>query len=350
MKKPGMMTSKQDYEYDNFNNLAANFLKNNKTEYKREEGYRYMANWYLDTKPDIFGIPIQANTPTWRSSSPPPEQSFAQLRQFSGTRMAKDRTLVSNYTDYNYDEKFAELVKGKRIAYVCPSPHLRGKKMGKKLDSYDLVVRVNQNYHMDEEDWEDYGRRTDILMSCLNINKLKALEETRDVREPPYEVSFMEALQYIICPQVSMWDVGRVDDFLESTGRPWHNACDGWVLKLFNEVGTVVNTGLIGVMTLLNYDIEEIYVTGMSFFNMNTFGKVYYNKYHDEALKQNRFNTTEDRHPTPDSLRMDIHHQEPQIDYFHRMIKYHYLRKLTLDDYLLENFQDSVKWVEETKK
>ena len=34
---------------------------------------------------------------------------------------------------------------------------------------------------------------------------------------------------------------------------------------------------------LLNYDIEELFVTGMTFFNMNTFGNVYYDKYHDEA-------------------------------------------------------------------
>ena len=115
-------------------------------------------------------------------------------------------------------------------------------------------------------------------------------------------------------------------------------------------MGTTVNTGLTGILTLLNYDVEEVYITGMTFFNMNTFGKVYYDKYHDEALKQNGFVTTEDRQPTPDSLRMDIHHQEPQIDYFHRMIKYHYLRKMTLDDYLLENFRDSIEWVKKAIK
>ena len=61
MKKPGMMTSKEAYEYDKFNDLATNFLKDNKIEDKREEFY--MTKWYLDTKPNISGIPLQGNPP-----------------------------------------------------------------------------------------------------------------------------------------------------------------------------------------------------------------------------------------------------------------------------------------------
>jgi hypothetical protein len=294
---------------------------------------KFVNKWYGSTEANIVGIPLSNMPPPWQSSSPTP---IAQLRDL-GSR----GPFVNEFRDYNYDSNFSNLVAGKRVAFVCPSPHLRGQKMGAKIDSYDLVVRVNQHYHMAESDWEDYGSRIDILMNCLNIHKINALRTN---------MNFARSLKYIVCPMVSMWDIQRVHDFLDEIGTPWHNVCDGYLFKVFNEVGTTCNSGLMGIITLLNYDIKELYVTGMTFFNMNTFGKVYYNKYHDEASKSGNFRSTPDRAPSIKDLRMDLHHQQPQIDYFHKIISLHYKRKLSLDDYLLENFKQSVEWVERRHK
>ena len=67
-------------------------------------------------------------------------------------------------------------------------------------------------------------------------------------------------------------------------------------------------------------------------------GKVYNDEYHDQAKEHNGFISGDNREPTPDSLRMDIHHQQRQIDYFKKIVDHHYGNKLTLDDYLIENF------------
>ena len=290
-------------------------------------------SWSKDLKQNIIGIPLVANTPHWDSSPPRPEQQLAQL----GAHPMGP--FVSEFKDYEKDPGLSKLVKGKRIAYVCPSPHLQGQGMGELIDSYDLVVRVNQGYASPESNWEDYGKRTDILMNCLNINKMRALE-----------LEFAKTLKYIVCPMVSMWDIRMAESFLDNIGTPWHNVCDGYLFKVFKEVGTTCNTGLMGLITLLNYDIEELYLTGMTFFNMNNFGKVYSDKYYDEALKGNNFGHTENREPTISDLRIDIHKQQPQINYFHKIIAFHYMRKLKLDDYLLENFSKSVKFVESKYK
>ena len=281
--------------------------------------------WYKDLNRSIVGIPLSNEAPPWHSSPPLPE---IQLR-YLGSR----GPFVDGFRDYVKDEKLAKLLEGKRVAYVCPSPHLRGMKMGSHIDSHDLVVRVNQSYDMPEEDWEDYGSRTDILMNCLNIHKINALRTGID---------FARSLKYIVCPMVSMWDVQRVHDFLDEVGTPWHNVCDGYLFKVFKEVGTTCNTGLMGIITLLNYDIKELYVTGMTFFNMNTFGEVYYDKYHKEAIKSGNFKEVEKGIPNFSDLRIDIHQQKPQIIYFHKMIYFHYGGMLTLDDYLEENFKNTV--------
>jgi len=289
--------------------------------------------WHDDCNPHIIGIPLSNLTPPWQSSTPTPEQQLRDL----GSR----GPFISEFKDYNYDENLANFLKGKRIAYVCPSPHLQGLSQGQLIDSYDLVVRVNQAYHMPEKDWKDYGKRTDVLINCLNINKIKALRNNMD---------YAKSLEYVICPMVSMWDIQRVHNFLDEIGRPWHNVCDGYLFKMFKEVGTTCNTGLTGIVTLLNYDIKELYVTGMTFFNMNNLGKVYGDTYHDAALKSGNFSSTKDKNPNVKDLRMDIHNQQPQIDYFHKIIAYHYARKLKLDDFLLENFSKSVKFVESKYK
>jgi hypothetical protein len=75
---------------------------------------------------------------------------------------------------------------------------------------------------------------------------------------------------------------------------------------------------------------------------MNTFGKVYYDDYHDEAVKFNNFSDTKDKNPSVGELRMDIHNQEPQINYFRKIVDTHQ-QKLQLDEYLTENFSQEVR-------
>lgn len=278
--------------------------------------------WYKNLKDNIIGIPIKENPPQWQSSTPVPEWQLMDLGR-------RSPFFVNGFQDYNRDEEFAKLIKNKKIIYVGPSPHLRGQGMGSFIDSFDLVIRINQAFEIPESDWEDYGSRTDILMNCLNINKIKALGNN---------VDFARSLKYIVCPMVSMWDIKRAEDFLNLVGTPWHNVSDGYLFKVFKEVGTTCNTGLMGIITLLNYDIKQLHVTGMTFFNMNKFGKIYYDKYHDEAVKNNNFKNTLTKEPSLRDLRIDIHQQEPQIEYFRRMVKQHYGKTLTLDEYLTINF------------
>tara|TARA_A100001515_G_scaffold58173_1_gene45962 strand:- start:2192 stop:3037 length:846 start_codon:yes stop_codon:yes gene_type:complete len=277
--------------------------------------------WHRDLKDNIVGIPLEENPPEWQSSTPVPEWQLKDL----GTR----GPFVSNYEDYKLDEGLSNLVSGKRIAYVCPSPHLKGQKMGSLIDSYDLVVRVNQAFHTPEDIKEDYGERTDVLMNCLNILKIQALYKN---------LEYARSLKYIVCPMVSMWDIQRVEAFLDYVGTPWHNVSDGYLFKIFKEVGTTCNTGLTGIITLLNYDIKELYVTGMTFFNMNNFGNVYHDAYQNEASKYNNFKINDDGCPNLKDLRMDIHHQQPQIDYFRKILSKHYGNTLFADDYIKQNF------------
>ena len=112
-------------------------------------------------KQDIINIPLLKKVPRWSSSTPTPHLQLADL----GSR----GPFVNGFRDYNYDPALAKFLKGKRIAYVCPSPHLKGLGMGKLIDSYDLVVRVNQAYHQLPSDWEDYVKRTENMCGFMHV-------------------------------------------------------------------------------------------------------------------------------------------------------------------------------------
>jgi hypothetical protein len=49
----------------------------------------------------------------------------------------------------------------KSVIVVGPSPHLEGRGLGPEIDKFDLIVRMNNSYTIDNI--KDYGSRTDIL-------------------------------------------------------------------------------------------------------------------------------------------------------------------------------------------
>ena len=53
-----------------------------------------------------------------------------------------------------------DLIKKKNIALVGPSSSLYGKKMGKLIDNYDIVIKINR---FQDLELDDYGKRMDIL-------------------------------------------------------------------------------------------------------------------------------------------------------------------------------------------
>lgn len=65
------------------------------------------------------------------------------------------------------DEKFFKEIKGKDVVIVGPAAYLQGSGFGKKIDSKDVIVRINRSFETAEKIPEDVGSRTDIIYSCL---------------------------------------------------------------------------------------------------------------------------------------------------------------------------------------
>lgn len=247
---------------------------------------------------NISGIPISKNPPVWNSSSPDPSSILLNIKDNG---------------QYVCNERFSSFLKGKKVVYVCPSPHLKGLSMGDFIDSHDIVIRVNQSFDIPESHWKDYGKRTDCLMGCLNIHQRNDLIKN---------INFFKSLKFITCPMLNGNTLNNVNSFLEQSNIPFYNVDENYLQIICQQIGTVANTGLLGLITLLNYDVQSVYLTGMSFYNMNSLGDL-------NAMKKN---------VSINDIRLDIHKQQPQIDYFSKILKAHYPQKIKVDDYLIKNF------------
>ena len=51
---------------------------------------------------------------------------------------------------------YSDFFNGKSVALVGPSPHISGKNLGKFIDSFDVVVRVNE-IGISIKNYQDYG-------------------------------------------------------------------------------------------------------------------------------------------------------------------------------------------------
>ena len=173
---------------------------------------------------------------------------------------------------YNPDPKLAKLLKGKRIAYVCPGAHLKGMRNGDYIDNYDIVCRVQIANNMPENTWKDYGKRTDILATAASLRYIKLVE-----KELYKGTDFYNKLKYIIIPRHNQeWGENYypgygTDEYLDSlleSQIPIHCFTKKYLDYITSQFfgGHNPYSGVCGIIMLLNYDIKELYVTGMNFY------------------------------------------------------------------------------------
>ena len=254
------------------------------------------------------------NYPDWQCSSELPEIQLG-WREFE---------------PYRINGNLRSLLSGKRVAYVCPSPHLKGLGGGENIDSYDVVIRAGQLFPLPESDYKDYGSRTDILTHSFNYIEI---EEARK------HMAYLSKLKHIMCCVVSCGFLSWHEEFfneLRFLGTSVENIDDAYLFKLYREIGTTASQGYSGLMALLHYDIKEIFVTGMTFYNMGKYGNVYSDSYYESVTeKQKIYAGNKDKTSTPAQSRVDLHNQEAQIEHFRNLSD----DRIILDDYLTEHFR-----------
>lgn len=161
----------------------------------------------------------------------------------------------------------SEYLDNKRVVLVGPSPHLINKGMGKFIDSFDSVVRVNE-LGVSQKYFCDYGSRTDIsflsiseqsisfyreMLKRINIENLKLIVSPRDkFNFNPLDNSSTEEVK-------TYYKQLNIDVPFYQTDKPSFK-------EKYELFGCNPSTGALTIYELLNSNIKELYVCGFSFY------------------------------------------------------------------------------------
>jgi len=168
-------------------------------------------------------------------------------------------------------ENFKQYIEGKTVSLVGPAKYLKGKGYGDRIESSDIVIRINRGIESIDEYPLDLGTRTDILYSCL-IEKSQQAGKLN-----PEELKHKYKINYIVAPPVSDYaGVSNSDSFhgmvnmetVKSIKKiiPIRLISSSFHTALAKEVSCKPNTGFLSIFDLLAFNIKSLSIYGFSFY------------------------------------------------------------------------------------
>jgi len=210
-------------------------------------------------------------------------------------------------------EDFSQFVDGKTVAIVGPATTIVGSKQKDKIESFDLVVRMNKALPIPADMEIDTGSRCDLFYHCMSERP----EEGGKIDE---KVLVDAGVKWFCSPYPEMEIFAK--DFVSFREKhanmpiPFHSIGRNLFEWLRDTTGTRPNTGMCLIADLLQSGASGIYVTGFTFFKTQ-YVKSYRN-ISDQLMETNANHVT--------------HKQAPQEKWFFKMVKESSV--IELDEYL----------------
>ena len=187
-----------------------------------------------------------------------------------------------------YEEIFKNLVQNKSVIIVGPSRKLVGLNRGSEIDSYDVVVRMNQGYKLPKAAHIDFGTRTDVLYHCLHSESVYSLEG--------FKKAGIKCVGIITNNAPNMKCQTNFNRFVSTTENlfPYH-IMD---LELYKTVMVTLRrptTGIRAIVDLLSCGAKSVHVTGCDFHRSGYYSG-YNNKTEQAVLAEQAYNEAHGRH------------------------------------------------------
>jgi hypothetical protein len=146
-----------------------------------------------------------------------------------------------------------DLLRNRRVALVGPSEHLDGSESASRIESYDVVVRLNNQWPVPRNLRSDVGERMDVLFHCCN-------------NDTSIDRIFCDEIQntQLICYELGV-SAFRLVELAGDRGVPLQCVSSTY-RDLACQLGTHPNTGTAAVALLLKSQLKELFITGMTFF------------------------------------------------------------------------------------
>jgi hypothetical protein len=175
---------------------------------------------------------------------------------------------------YEKDERLSKLIENKRIVLVGPAQYLVGKGLGKVINGYDTVCRVN--YMAPSSFTKDFGNRSDIMFYNCSTGSLAQMKQ--HFNDYP---NYTKNLKLVVCPCIKILGPEKWrewgPDFVSPTVANFesineHNLefCPVGVGN-YNHLFDMVkchepNSGVLAMLMILKHNPKELFVTGFTFY------------------------------------------------------------------------------------
>ncbi len=190
------------------------------------------------------------------------------------------------------NQNFNEYLRGKRVALVGPANVVSGSSNGDYIDGFDIVIRLNKSFEISPDRYKDYGSRTDVLYHCLYPFDAKG--GGKAIMDMPFIQK--QSYKYIIGAFPYSGNMQRyINKFrnLNKQQTPF-TLLDAAVHKQTHQgCKGKPNTGTVAIFDLLSRPIDELFITGITFFRT-----AYYKGYRegDHSLRQVQSKFSKDSH------------------------------------------------------
>lgn len=176
--------------------------------------------------------------------------------------------LALNFRDFDFS-----LLEGKRVAIVGPADSAYSTGLGKYIDGFDFVVRVNRAPYIvaSGKSKEDIGTRTDILFHSFHEND----ESGGGILD--FEMYKKQSLKYLLNPRNNSAGIKMTLNFYKK--YPVSQKVFTLPKKLHQLVCEPLDEfrptiGYLALMSLLHSPFSELYITGFTFYKTD-FGAGY---------------------------------------------------------------------------
>lgn len=232
----------------------------------------------------------------------------------TNTIMWRPETPVSAGPTYDISSTmFNDLVRGKRVIIVGPSITAQNCKLGRFVDQFDVVVRLNKSLPIPTQQYAHIGSRVDILYNSLNTSDFPGQNNVN----PAFLRT--QKVRYVRCPYPPIIPFKSDIKAFQQRNRgivPFGHIDFDFYQKMRTNLQTRPYTGTCAIADLLNSGVRELFIMGIDFY---TYGYAkYYRSVSDTKLEKLRDNT--------------VHKRTPQID----LVRRFYLldKRLIVDDIL----------------
>ena len=217
---------------------------------------------------------------------------------------------------------FSNYLKNKKIIIVGPGDYLIGKKNGKFIDSFDIVIRIKRGFPINKSLIDDLGEKTNILLSSLKTTKVKDSNKKyfyqnnfseNDINDMNNLLNFILFPYPTIIPPFNKFynqylQLNNLNTILISGDNYFQN-----YNNFIKELETTPTIFLSSLVYLLKYKFRELYIIGITFQKEG-----YYPQYKTkEMVKSSQIRTLTNK---KNKNKNSIHDMNKEIFYFKKLL------------------------------